>query len=63
MSSDNGNTWVEICDQAPWPSRQGQAAVVVDDYVYLMGGFGGSDRFNDVWKSSDCGKFPTNNLQ
>ena len=24
------------------------------DFVYLIGGFGGSSRFNDVWRSADC---------
>lgn len=56
MSCDNGNSWTEVCAQAPWPSRQGQATVVVQDTVYVMGGFGGSERLNDVWKSTDCGK-------
>jgi Kelch motif len=35
--------------------RQGHATVAVDGYVYLLGGFLGATRFNDVWKSSDCG--------
>ena len=30
-------------------------AVVVGTNVYLMGGFDGSERLNDLWKSSDCG--------
>jgi Kelch motif len=35
--------------------RQGHATVAVEGYVYLLGGFLGATRFNDVWKSSDCG--------
>ena len=35
--------------------RQGHVAVVVGTDVYLMGGFDGSERLNDMWKSSDCG--------
>ena len=29
--------------------------VVLDNHLYLIGGFGGSSRFNDMWKSSDAG--------
>ena len=36
--------------------RQGHATVAIDGCVYLMGGFGGATRFNDLWRSSDCGK-------
>lgn len=45
----------------PYPfkllGRQGHATVAVDGHVYLMGGFGGAVRFNDLWKSSDCGEY------
>ena len=27
--------------------------------MYLLGGFLGATRFNDVWKSSDCGTIVT----
>ncbi len=29
----------------------------VGDYVYVLGGFGGSQRFNDIWKSQNLGMF------
>ena len=35
--------------------RQGHATVAIDGCVYLMGGFGGATRYNDLWKSIDCG--------
>jgi Galactose oxidase, central domain len=57
-SSDGGRNWIQVCQAAQWEGRQGHAAVVVHDNVYLMGGFGGATRFNDLWKSSDCGKSP-----
>lgn len=56
VSDDNGCTWGLVCENAPWPSRQGQATVVAGDSVYLMGGFGGSQRFNDLWMSEDMSK-------
>jgi hypothetical protein len=55
-SSDEGRTWTQVCQTAQWEGRQGHATVVLDGHVYLMGGFGGSSRFNDLWKSTDCGK-------
>ena len=54
-SSDGGRTWIQVCQSAQWEGRQGHAAVVIEDHVYLVGGFGGATRFNDLWKSSDCG--------
>jgi hypothetical protein len=55
MSANDGRSWTAICQSAPWPSRQGQATVVTNDTVYILGGFGGAQRLNDVWKSQDCG--------
>lgn len=40
---------------APWQSRQGQATAVSKDCIYMMGGFGGAQRFNDFWKTYDGG--------
>jgi photosystem II stability/assembly factor-like uncharacterized protein len=56
ISRDDGYTWSSVCEAAPWPSRQGHATAVSNDSVYIMGGFGGSQRFNDFWQTSDCGK-------
>jgi hypothetical protein len=57
-SSDGGLTWTQVCAVAQWEGRQGQACVELSGYVFLMGGNGngGSTRFNDIWKSKDCGK-------
>lgn len=54
-SSDNGESWNLVLSAAPWQSRQGHATAVSKDCVYLMGGFGGSQRFNDFWQTSDFG--------
>ena len=55
-SSDGGATWTQVCQNAQWEGRQGHACVLVDGYVYLMGGLSGATRFNDLWKSRDCGE-------
>jgi hypothetical protein len=57
-SSDGGLTWTQVCAVAQWEGRQGQACIELAGYVFLMGGNGGggSRRFNDLWKSKDCGK-------
>ena len=55
-SADEGVSWTQVCQVAQWDGRQGHASVAIDGFVYLMGGFGGDSRFNDLWKSRDCGK-------
>ena len=42
-----------------YTGRQGHATVAIDGCVYLMGGFGGATRYNDLWKSTDCGMIMT----
>ena len=59
-SSDGGCSWTQVCQSAQWEGRQGHATVCLDGHVYLMGGFGGASRFNDLWKSSDCGELNYN---
>ena len=56
-SCDGGKTWTQVCQAAQWEGRQGHACVTLDGHVYLMGGFGGATRFNDLWRSTDCGTF------
>lgn len=58
LSRDDGASWTQVTSSAPWPSRQGQATAVSKDSIYMMGGFGGAQRFNDFWKTSDGGKLP-----
>jgi hypothetical protein len=38
---------------APFSVRQGQAAVTFNHHMYILGGFGGTNRYNDIWKSND----------
>jgi hypothetical protein len=54
-SADGGYSWIQVCQNAQWHCRQGHTTVVLDNHLYLIGGFGGSSRFNDMWKSSDAG--------
>ena len=49
-------TWNQVCAQAQWEGRQGQACVNIGGNIVVMGGFGGATRFNDMWKSNDGGK-------
>lgn len=55
MSADNGGSWTMIAASAPWHSRQGHSIAVSKDHIYMMGGFGGAQRFNDCWKTADGG--------
>jgi hypothetical protein len=55
MSADNGSSWTMIASSAPWHSRQGHSIAVSKDHIYMMGGFGGAQRFNDCWKTADGG--------
>ena len=43
-----------VCDEAPWPGRDGHTAVVFDNYIYVFGGTCDAySCFNDVWRSRD----------
>lgn len=56
-STDDGKTWLPLSQKAPWSGRQGHCAVVVQDHLYLIGGFGGSSLLEDtMWRSHDCGR-------
>lgn len=57
MSADNGGSWTMIAASAPWHSRQGHSIAVSKDHIYMMGGFGGAQRFNDCWKTADGGTY------
>lgn len=62
-SSDDGATWQQMTQAAPWEPRAGAAVLVKDDYIYLLGGedgftcdSGGSrcpPYFSDVWRTQD----------
>ncbi len=55
-SDDNGQTWqpVESDENNPiFSARDNHQVVVIDNTMYLIGGFDGSKRLNDVWSSTD----------
>lgn len=57
--SKDGITWEQVTDDAPWKGRRGMAAAVLDENLYISGGFrvdqetGERGYVNDVWKTSD----------
>ncbi len=61
--SDDGATWEQVTDAAPWSPRAGGAAAVKDDRLFLLGGEEGfvcsplpdcePPYFNDVWSTAD----------
>jgi hypothetical protein len=64
--SSDGEMWMQVTDNAPWPARAGAVVVVKNGYIYLLGGERGftcggapgcdAERdlyFNDVWRSRD----------
>ena len=62
-SSEDGESWTQETDNAPWLGRRGHASVVFDDgsgeAMFVIGGFevdeesGYRQYTNDVWKSVD----------
>jgi hypothetical protein len=62
-SSEDGESWSLITDNAPWYGRGGHEVVVFDDgtgeALFLLGGFAVNEEtgerhyMNDVWKSTD----------
>lgn len=62
-SSEDGISWTQEVEDAPWLGRRGHKVVVFNDgtgeALYLIGGFSVDERSgyrqynNDVWKSSD----------
>ena len=51
--SADGATWECVLRAAPWPARNLGGCVVLDDRIWLMGGFDGVHTFGDVWCSDD----------
>ena len=49
-------TWAQMTTAAEWSARQSHTSVVLSDgSIVLMGGYDGSTRMNDVWRSTDQG--------
>ncbi len=59
LSADNGVSWGLLTDSAPWSGRWGHGAVVVDNTIYISGGFFQAEDTDqrgyakDVWKSTN----------
>ena len=60
-SSDGGSRWIQVLPDTPSPTntqfgrRFGHAAAAAGGELYVIGGHDGTNRLNDVWKSSDGG--------
>jgi N-acetylneuraminic acid mutarotase len=56
-SSSDGAHWTRVTASAPWSGRNGHSAVVFNDRLWVLGGWGkgekGDGNLNDVWSSSD----------
>jgi N-acetylneuraminic acid mutarotase len=53
-SEDDGDTWANILDDAPWSARGRHAAWIFDDRIWIGGGQSGSTSYlNDIWYSED----------
>ena len=58
-STVDGLDWYRVNDDAPWKGRRGHAAVSLDGYLMVLGGFtvdedtGARAYANDIWRSSD----------
>ena len=60
-----GVNWIERTSAAPWQPRAGLSAVVLNEYIYVLGGSQNDDAsiigpngrarqyYNDVWRSLD----------
>ena len=59
-STDGGKTWTEVTASSTqkFPARSEHSSAVQNGDIYVIGGFvgnSGSNRLNDVWKSTDGG--------
>ena len=53
QSSNNGESWASVTENADFTPRENHQVVVIGDDMYLIGGVDASNRFNDVWRSTD----------
>ena len=52
-SSADGRHWEVVSASAPWSPRENHASVVLNNRMWLMGGYDGSSELNDIWWSTD----------
>ena len=55
VSRDRGQSWVVVCEAAPWKRRACSAMIVVDNLLLMAGGQGDISAMDDVWVSKDLG--------
>ncbi|WGK69997.1 kelch repeat-containing protein [Candidatus Haliotispira prima] len=51
--SADGVTWTEVTANAAFSIRRGHATVVLNNEIFIIGGFTNDGKINDVWKSAD----------
>jgi len=51
--SSDGTNWTQAVSSAPWSSRRNHTAVVYDEKIWILGGYGNKKNLNDVWYSSN----------
>ena len=49
----DGSAWQQATAAADWPKRSQHTSAEFDDKLWVLGGFDGSNRFNDIWYSVD----------
>ncbi len=61
-SNDDGKSWILVKEKSGYPVRYGTASAILDDRLFLFGGFssGGEDEYNigsksDTWMSENMG--------
>lgn len=52
-SSSNGVDWVQATAAAPWSIRSAHGAVVYDNKMWMLGGYGTGTNHHDVWSSTN----------
>lgn len=52
--------WTQVATGTRFSARRSHSAVVLDGAIYVISGFDGTNRLNDVWRSADQGVTWTN---
>ena len=48
-----GSNWQQATASADWSARNGHTSLIYDNKMWVIGGNDGTNRFNDVWYSTD----------
>ena len=49
----DGSVWVQATDAPDWSGRNELSSTVFDDKLWILGGYDGSNRLNEVWYSEN----------